>query len=91
MFSLCPFAPENLFGLARRVQPSRPAPACSFSILRLNRMLTHGMPPDFRAGVHLFSKKGLRGITTQVLNIFGIRVNEEQWRATLFGGGGYRY
>ena len=30
-FSLSPFAPEN-FGLARRVRPSRPASACSFSI-----------------------------------------------------------
>ena len=47
-------------------------------------MRTHGIPPDFRGGVHLFSKKGLRGITTQVLNIFGIRVNEGQWRATFF-------
>ena len=27
------------FGLARRVQPSRPASACSFSILRLNLVL----------------------------------------------------
>ena len=43
------------FGLARRVQPSRPASACSFSILRLNLVLTHGIPPDFRGGsVHLF-------------------------------------
>ena len=41
------------FGLARRVQPSRPASACLFSILRLNMMLTHGIPPDFRGGVHL--------------------------------------
>ena len=38
------------FGLARRVQPSRPASACSFSILRLNMVLTHGIPPDFRGG-----------------------------------------
>ena len=42
------------FGLARRVQPSRPASACLFSILRLNLDLTHGIPPDFRGGVHLF-------------------------------------
>ena len=42
------------FGLARRVQSSRPASACSFSILRLNLVLTHGIPPDFRGGVHLF-------------------------------------
>ena len=42
------------FGLARRIQPSRPASVCSFSILRLNLVLTHGIPPDFRGGVHLF-------------------------------------
>ena len=41
------------FGLARRVQPSRPASACSFSILRLNLVLTYKMPPEFRGGVHL--------------------------------------
>ena len=37
------------FGLASRVQPSRLASACSFSILRLNLVLTHGIIPDFRA------------------------------------------
>ena len=42
------------FGLARQVRPSRPASACSFYILRLNLVLTHGIPPDFRGGVHLF-------------------------------------
>ena len=40
------------FGLARRVQPSRPTSVCSFSTLRLNLVLTHGIPPDFRVGVH---------------------------------------
>ena len=48
------------FGLARRVQPSRPAPACSFSILRLNLVLTHGIPPDFRGGVHFFIQTAIR-------------------------------
>ena len=42
------------FGLARRVRRSRPASACSFFILRLNLVLTHGIPPDFRGGVHYF-------------------------------------
>ena len=28
--------------------------ACLFSILTLNRMLTHGIPPEFRGGVHIF-------------------------------------
>ena len=41
------------FSLARRVRPSRPASACSFSTLRLKLVLTHGIPPDFRRGVHL--------------------------------------
>ena len=42
------------FGLARRVQPSRPASACSFSMLRLNLVLNHGISSNFRGGVHLF-------------------------------------
>ena len=42
------------FGLARRVQSSRPASACSFSILRLDLVFTHGIPPDFCGGVRLF-------------------------------------
>ena len=41
------------FGLVRRVRPSRPAPACSFSTLRMNLVLTHGILPDFRGGGHL--------------------------------------
>ena len=41
------------FGFARQVRPSRPAPACSLT-LRLNPVLTHGIPPDFRGGVHVF-------------------------------------
>ena len=36
--SLSPFFAPYEFGLARRVRPSRPASACSFSILRLNRL-----------------------------------------------------
>ena len=51
---LSAFAPENLVsprdGFGRPV----PRPACSFSILRLNLVLTHGIPPDFRRGVHFF-------------------------------------
>ena len=38
----------------RRARPSRPASACSFSILGLNLVLTHGISPDFRGGVDLF-------------------------------------
>ena len=42
------------FGLAKRVRPSRPASACSFCRLRLNLVLTHGIPLDFLGGIHLF-------------------------------------
>ena len=41
------------FGLARQVRLSRPASACSFSTVRLNLVFAHGIPPDFRGGVHL--------------------------------------
>ena len=50
---LSPFAPENLVsrdGFGK----SCPASACSSSILRLNLVLTYGIPPEFRGGVHLF-------------------------------------
>ena len=40
------------FGLARRVRSFRPASASLFSGLRLNLVLTHGIPPDFCDGVH---------------------------------------
>ena len=49
-----PFPLANSFGLMGRVQPSRPASVCSLPTLRLNLMLTHGNPPDFRGGVYLF-------------------------------------
>ena len=42
------------FGLARRVQPSRPAPACSFSILRLNLVLTGFLPSSAAASIYLY-------------------------------------
>ena len=51
--SLSAFVPEK-FGLARRVRQSRPAPAFSFPILKLNLVLAYGIPPEFRGGVHLF-------------------------------------
>ena len=48
-----PFAPKNLvsrngFGSAVPRQPAH------LSILTLNLVLTHGIPPDFRGGVHLY-------------------------------------
>ena len=47
---LSPYEPEKKVS-----NPSRPASACSFSILRLNLVLTHGIPPHFRtASIYLF-------------------------------------
>ena len=42
------------FGLARRVRASRPASICSLSTLRLNMVLTRGVHPAFRDGVHIY-------------------------------------
>ena len=46
------FSPVE-FGLTIRVRQSRPASVCSFSILRLNLVLTYGIPPEFRGGLRL--------------------------------------
>ena len=48
------------FAFARRVQPSRPASAWLFPYSGWNPVLTHGIPPDFRGGVHLFIKTDIR-------------------------------
>ena len=42
------------FGLARRVRQSRPASACLSPCSRLSLVLTYGIPPEFRGGIHLF-------------------------------------
>ena len=42
-------------GFAGRVRPSRPASACSFSTLRLNLVLTRGVPSAFNEGVHIYT------------------------------------
>ena len=41
-------------GLARQVRPSRPAPTRLLSTLRLEMVLTRGIPTAFRDGVHSF-------------------------------------
>ena len=56
MFSLSPFAPENLSsrdGFGRPVP--RQAAHSKFSV-RLNLVRTHGIPPAFRDGVHICGK-----------------------------------
>ena len=49
--SLPPFATENLVS---RDGFGSPVPR-QISILRLNLVLTYGIPPEFRGGVHLLS------------------------------------
>ena len=50
---LSAFAPENL--VSRETGPVVPSRvSLLMSILRLNLMLTYGIPPEFRGGVHLF-------------------------------------
>ena len=54
-FSLSPFAPENL--VARKTGSavlSRVSLLISILICRLNLVLTYGIPPKFRGGVHIF-------------------------------------
>ena len=48
----CPRSGLRVWSRAR-VQPYRPASAHSFATLGLNMVLTHGMSPAFRDGVHL--------------------------------------
>ena len=56
--SLSPFTPENLVS---RDGFSRPVlSACSFSVLKPNLVCTHGIPPNFRGGVHLFIETTIR-------------------------------
>ena len=43
-------------GFAEQVRPSRPASArSSFSTLRLNLVLTRGIPAAFHEGVHIYT------------------------------------
>ena len=51
--SLSPFAPDNL--VSRETGSAVPSRVnLLMSILRLNLVLTHGIPPEFRGSVHLF-------------------------------------
>ena len=54
------------FGLARRARPPDPASACSLSILRLNLVLTDGIPPDFAVyGVYCISHHDTRNMASR--------------------------
>ena len=47
-----PVYPRSLLRiLSRETRPSRPASACSFFKLRLNLVLTHGIPSELCGGV----------------------------------------
>ena len=46
--------PVPEFGRARQLWQPRPASACSSPYSRLNLVLTYGILPEFRGGVHLF-------------------------------------
>ena len=50
-YSMSPCVPENLVSRAGSAVPSRVS--LLISILRLNLVLTYGIPPGFRGGVHL--------------------------------------
>ena len=63
------------YGLARRVQPSRPASVCSFSILRLNLVLTHGIPPDFRGGPFIYLKRHTPSSQSRVYRVTQLRTD----------------
>ena len=63
------------FGLARRVRLSRPTSACSFSTLSLNLVLTRGIPPDFRRGVHSSIPPYAVGPVTSLLVIMQSRTD----------------
>ena len=53
IFTLFPFAPDNLISRDWFGRPVLRQPGSLF-ILRLTLVLTHGIPPNFRSGVHLF-------------------------------------
>ena len=42
------------------VRPSRPASSCSFSTLKLDVVLTQGIPPAFRGDIHVFIYTAIR-------------------------------
>ena len=53
ILSLSVFVPENLVARNGFGSPSR-ATSQLISVLRLSLVLTSGIPPEFRSGVHIF-------------------------------------
>ena len=49
-----PYVPENLVSRDGFSRPVPRQPADSPYCIRLNLVLTYGIPPEFRGGVHLF-------------------------------------
>ena len=64
----------------RRVRPSHPASACSFSTLRLNVVLTHGIPPDSRGGVHFYLYRHTPSDRSRVYQVMQLRIDGVQCR-----------
>ena len=58
--SLTPFATENLVSRDGFGSPVPRQPVHSQNIVKLNLVLTHGIPPDFRGGVHLIICTAIR-------------------------------
>ena len=58
LFSLFPFAPENLrqegFGCPVPRQPNHQSSTINHQSSIINQVLTHGIPPNFRDGVHIY-------------------------------------
>ena len=50
----CPRSCLRIWSRGETGSAARPSSACSFPTLRLNLVLTHGIPPTFRDGVHLY-------------------------------------
>ena len=52
--SLYPFAPENWVSRDGFARPARPVPCQPAHSQADSSAFTHGIPPDFCGGVHLF-------------------------------------
>ena len=74
------------YGLAIHVWPSRPASACSFSTLRLNLVLTRGIPSAFRDGVHIYIPPTAIGSVPTLSGHAQLRTNGVHYRESIDTG-----